>query len=88
MPDGDARTSAAELFVVDPDRKPFGPYMIEKLRQYVAAGRILGGTLVHPLNLPSLTAAPEERPYVGRASEIRVALLPCDDAPGPWFDRC
>lgn len=47
MADGDPRAGAAEWFVVGPNRKPFGPYTIEKLRQYVADGRISRETLVH-----------------------------------------
>jgi RsiW-degrading membrane proteinase PrsW (M82 family) len=88
MSDGVVRTSAAEWFVVGPDRKPFGPYTIEKLREYVAAGRILRETLVHrrgtsewvrASSVPGLFAVPApppvaEKPLIDRMSS-RVAKL-------------
>jgi hypothetical protein len=88
MSDGVPPTSAAEWFVVGPDRKPFGPYPIEKLREYVAAGRILRETLVHrrgtsewvrASSVPGLFAVPAqppvaEKPLIDRMSS-RVAKL-------------
>jgi RsiW-degrading membrane proteinase PrsW (M82 family) len=54
---GDARANPGEWFVVGPERKPFGPYSIEKLREYVVSGRISRDTLVHRRGTPEWVRA-------------------------------
>lgn len=43
----DSQAGEGEWYVVGPGQKPFGPYSLAKLRQYVADGRIQPSTLVH-----------------------------------------
>lgn len=88
MAQGVPHTGTAEWFVAGPDRKTFGPYTIEKLREYVEAGRILRETMVHrrgasewmrASSVPGLFAAPApppvpEKPLIDRMSS-RVAEL-------------
>lgn len=46
MSAGESLESAAEWFVVGPNQKPFGPYTVAKLREYIADGRLTRKTLV------------------------------------------